>query len=211
MKIKDLENAIQQAREGESKLTPEVFGINTLGGSRTLHLINNLCSVDEKNLSYLEIGCYHGASICSALYGNKVRVVGVDNWTTFIDEKLFTAIRCEQNINKVANGNKTRLYTADYNQIKPFDLSTFGKFNIFYFDVENSLQNEENLLEYYNKNLKDKTVFIHRDWNDENIRDNIQRQIDELGYEISFQHNIYTSKEDNPLWGNGIGILLIGK
>lgn len=72
--------ALELADNERSKLSErekELFGLSSI---RLRALLNNLCSKPYTN--YLEIGVYRGATILSAVYGNKTtKAVGIENFS----------------------------------------------------------------------------------------------------------------------------------
>lgn len=71
--------ALELSDSGISKISErerEIFGLSS---TRLRNLLNNLCS--KPNTTYLELGVYKGATLISALYGNKdVKAIGVENY-----------------------------------------------------------------------------------------------------------------------------------
>jgi hypothetical protein len=72
--------ALELSDNEHSKLSErekELFGLSSI---RLRAFINNVCS--KENIKYLEIGVYRGATLLSALYGNKTtKAVGIDNFS----------------------------------------------------------------------------------------------------------------------------------
>lgn len=208
MDTKHVQDSIDKSHNNKSKLVREVFEIKSLTGTKNRHLVNNLCSYEDKSLSYLEVGCYYGSSVCSALYQNSVRVVGVDTWNIYDGDNIHSQIACKENAKKWAEKNKTRFMTGDY---KTINKTTLGKFNIFYFDVEKSNTFDENVLKYYDKNLKDIFVYIRSGWNDKDVSSSTYEEIENMGYKISFKNEVFTATPYDSKWANGVGIFLLEK
>ena len=53
-----------------------------MSGGKYPHFINNLIR-GLPNPSYLEVGCWTGSTLCSAISRNRVRATGIDNWSEF--------------------------------------------------------------------------------------------------------------------------------
>ena len=53
-----------------------------MSGGKYRHFINNLIR-GLPNPSYLEVGCWTGSTLCSAISRNRVRATGIDNWSEF--------------------------------------------------------------------------------------------------------------------------------
>ncbi len=76
--------ALDKAVKDESKLPDWILTLNGMSGKRYRRFINNLVeSVDDAR--YLEVGSWKGSTATSAVYGNKVKSVCIDNWSQFGD------------------------------------------------------------------------------------------------------------------------------
>ena len=76
-----IENAFDKAEKGESKITDYILYMEGMTGKKTRHFYNNLLNRDDSR--YLEIGTWKGSSVCSAMCGNKAKVLCIDNWSEF--------------------------------------------------------------------------------------------------------------------------------
>ena len=70
-----------------------------MSGRKYRYLINNLVSSIE-DARYLEIGCWAGSTACSALYGNQVKALCIDDWSQFSDPKTINPSLNVQNSKK---------------------------------------------------------------------------------------------------------------
>ena len=208
MNVDHVISSIEKSHNNKSSLTREVLQVKSLSGTKTRHLINNLCSYKDKSLSYFEIGCYCGSTMCSALYKNNIRAVGVDTWAVYEGDHKHSKILCEENAEIYADKSKIRFLTGSFDSINK---TTLGKFNIFHFDVEKSNTFGENVLKYYNKNFKDKFVYIRNDWNDETVSKQTFKDIESMEYKILFKNEVFTSTPFDSKWRNGVAIFLLEK
>lgn len=79
--MENTEAAIEAARAGRSRLTPEALALDGMSGAKTRHLYNNLAANASR---HLEIGSYKGSSTVAALCGNPhLHVTAVDSWQEF--------------------------------------------------------------------------------------------------------------------------------
>lgn len=76
-----IENAFSNAERGVSKITLDIKDMDGMTGTKTRHFYNNLLDIEDAR--YLEIGTWKGSSVCSAMCGNKAKVVCIDNWSEF--------------------------------------------------------------------------------------------------------------------------------
>ena len=83
--IRHVENAIYNAELGISKLDRHVLHAKGMSGNFTRHFYNLVCSMH--NVRYLEVGSWYGSTMCSALCGNSIDAVAIDNWSQFNGDK----------------------------------------------------------------------------------------------------------------------------
>ena len=75
-----IDKAIYNAERLDSNINIErLIKIRGFNSERVRHLLNNLCKLQDT--VYLDIGCYRGLSIVSALWGNKATGYAVDTFT----------------------------------------------------------------------------------------------------------------------------------
>ena len=79
---KNLKFALMKALAIDTKISEEIKFMSGMSGKKYRYLINQLVYLIEKP-RYLEIGSWAGSTVCSALYGNKVKAVCIDNWLKF--------------------------------------------------------------------------------------------------------------------------------
>lgn len=75
-------SAFEDAMAGRGRLKDDAFHIHGFSGKKFRTFMNNLIS-EVPEPRYLEIGLFHGASFCPAIYRNSVRAVGIDNWSEY--------------------------------------------------------------------------------------------------------------------------------
>ena len=74
--------ALEQAIAGETKLIPEILAMPGMSGRCYRRFINNLVGFLPAS-GYLEVGSWTGSTLCSAIFGNDVQAVAIDNWSEF--------------------------------------------------------------------------------------------------------------------------------
>jgi hypothetical protein len=138
--------SIEQADNERAKISErerELFGLSSL---RLKCLVNNLCAAEKTN--YLEIGVYKGATIISAVMGNDVKAVGVDNfqyderepkrWAPegFIWDNVKSQL--EANIKRYDNHPETKIpgsINLIQSSFEEVDWVKQPKFNVVLFDI----------------------------------------------------------------------------
>ena len=82
-----LKESFEKCLNYESKLPSWILELEGMSGKKYRHFINNLINF-VPNCKYLEIGCWKGSTLCSALYNNNVIAYTVDNWGEFGGPKV---------------------------------------------------------------------------------------------------------------------------
>ena len=74
--------AFDKALDDLEQPAPAFFDIEGMSGRRYRLFINALMGLIP-NPRYLEVGVWAGSTLCSAIAGNKVQAVAIDNWSQF--------------------------------------------------------------------------------------------------------------------------------
>jgi hypothetical protein len=204
--------ALQRAIASDGKLPPEVLSIQGMSGRKYRLLINNLiASIEDPR--YLEVGVLTGSTLCSAIHGNKVRAVAIDNWSQFGGPmSQFFA-------------NLSRFKTADArvsfleSDFRAVDFASLGHFNVYLFDGPHSFKDQRDGVVFALPALDDHCVLIVDDWNWQEVREGTMLAIQEAGLRIDFMVEIRTTLDGKhgPLagpqgdWHNGYFIAAVSK
>ena len=205
-----IENCFQNSESNISKITSDIINLDGMTGTKTRHFYNNLLSVD--NMRYLEIGTWKGSSVCSAMIGNKARVVCIDNWSEFGGPKNeFMA-----NFNKFKGENDAIFIESDCFKV---DISTLPKFNIYMYDGNHAEESHYKALTHYYNCLDDTFIYIVDDWNWKYVRDGTKSAIEKLNLKVLYEKEIRLTNNDShtPMhiartsWWNGIYVTILQK
>lgn len=216
--IEHIEKSLHWSDLEVSKLTQDILDIPGISSNKVKMFLNNLCSLP--NSKYLEIGVYRGATFCSAIYGNDIKAIGIDNWSSpFIkpanpNHKLGFYQQKSQNpkdeflnnVKKYANTKNVEAYMANY---LDFDYSTIEPVDIIFYDGETKFYDRYNIIKKLLPVMKNECIFIFDDWVWEN--DKALQSIQDSGLFIKYQKNIYTNGEDPNDYWNGLGIFILQK
>ena len=216
--IEHIEKSLHWSDLEVSKLTQNILDIPGISSNKVKMFLNNLCSLP--NSKYLEIGVYRGATFCSAIYGNDIKAIGIDNWSSpFIkpanpNHKLGFYQQKSQNpkdeflnnVKKYANTKNVEAYMANY---LDFDYSTIEPVDIIFYDGETKFYDRYNIIKKLLPVMKNECIFIFDDWVWEN--DKALQSIQDSGLFIKYQKNIYTNGEDPNDYWNGLGIFILQK
>ena len=94
--------AMQSALHGKTSLPSEVISMTGMSGVRYRIFINN-CVKLVSNPSYLEVGSWAGSTLCSAICGNSVVAMAIDNWSEFEDQVKFSLPKYQNISPRVSN------------------------------------------------------------------------------------------------------------
>jgi len=203
--------SINSAQQDKSKITRDILNLEGMSGSRTRHLYNNLCSMED--CRYLEIGTWKGSTVCAAMCGNSASVTCVDNWSEFNGPKN----EFLNNFYKFKGLNNANFIENDCFKI---DVSSLPKYNIYLYDGDHSELSHYRALSYYINCLDDTFIYLCDDYNWKQVRDGTQSAIKDLGLNVLFETQIRTTNDDThpphgsalqKLWHNGIYISVLQK
>jgi len=201
-----LDKSFEQAENNISKITNDIINMEGMSGTKTRHFYNNLLNTEDAR--YLEIGTWKGSSVCSAMCGNKAKVVCIDNWSEFGGPKNEFLM----NFEKFKGSNDAIFIESDCYNI---DVSTLQKFNIYMYDGNHTNESHYKALKYFYNCLDDIFIFIVDDWNWEDVRDGTNRSIKNLNLKILYEKSIIlpfdNSIKPEPTWWNGIYVAILQK
>lgn len=190
-----------------------VRAIDGMSGQKYRTLINNFVR-SHPDAQYLEIGSWKGSTAASALYGNSVKAVCIDNWSEFGGPKsAFLA-----NIERVRSQSPEvdfRFIDSDFRHV---DYTTLGRFNIFMFDGPHEELDQYDGIMVARPALEETFVLIVDDWNWRQVRVGTFRAIRDARYSIASSIEIRTTRDNSHTevggkssdWHNGyfIGVLV---
>ena len=205
-----IETSIQNAENGISKITDEIIKMDGMSGRKTRHFYNNLMNTGDAR--YLEIGTWKGSSVCSAMCGNKAKVVCIDNWSEFGGPKSEFLVNFEK---FKGNNDATFIENDCYN----VDVSTLPKFNIYMYDGNHSNESHYKALLHYYSCLDDTFIFIVDDWNWHEVRNGTADSIKKLNLKVLYEKEIRLTWDNShtphqqayDTWWNGIYIAILQK
>lgn len=198
----------------EYKIPEWIRYMEGASGKKYRYFINNLVGSIE-DARYLEVGTWAGSTACSALYGNKVKTVCIDNWAEFGGPKeLFFS-----NIEKIKSLDiDFSFIESDSNLV---DYTSIGKFNVYMYDGDHSEINQYNGIINALPALDDTFILIIDDWNWERVRVGTFNAINDASLEIVNSIEIKTLLEEvwwapditgaASDWHNGYYIALVKK
>ena len=224
---KILKTAFFQSWAINTKIPDWIRFMPGMSGRKYRYLINNLVSLIE-DARYLEIGSWTGSTACSAIYGNKVKTVCIDNWSQFNNTEDIPYQRVlniknpkkefEINTKKVISEKiDFKFIESDFRKI---NYNKVGKFNIYVFDGPHEIKDQYDGIAIVQPSLDDIFILIIDDWNTPHIRQGTLEVINDLNIKIISKIEIMTT-QDNTMpklfqcqfsdWHNGYLIAVCQK
>jgi hypothetical protein len=174
----------------DRKLHPAVVQMQGMSGRKYRYLINNLIEATN-NPRYLEVGSWLGSTACSAIFGNAVKALCIDNWAQFGGPKQ----EFLNNIGAVKNDfSDFRFIESDFRQV---DYSDIGKFNVFLFDGPHEEKDQYDGVVIAQPALDDIYTLIVDDWNWEAVRNGTRSALEDAQCKVICSIEIRTTQTGN--------------
>ena len=200
---KILKTAFFQSWAINTKIPDWIRFMPGMSGRKYRYLINNLVSLIE-DARYLEIGSWTGSTACSAIYGNKVKAVCIDNWSQFNNTEDIPYQRVlniknpkkefEINTKKVISEKiDFKFIESDFRKI---NYNEVGKFNIYVFDGPHEMKDHYDGITIVQPSLDDIFILIIDDWNIPKVRQGTLNAISDLSINIISKIEIMTTQDN---------------
>ena len=222
---KILRIAFFQSLAINTKIPDWIKFMSGMSGKKYRYFINNLISLIA-DPRYLEIGCWAGSTACSALYGNEVKALCIDNWSEFADPKTINPSLNVKNPKKEFEINTKKVISEKINfkfiesDFRKINYNEVGKFNIYVFDGPHEMKDHYDGITIVQPSLDDVFILIIDDWNTPHIRQGTLEVINDLNIKIISKIEIMTT-QDNTMpklfqcqfsdWHNGYLIAVCQK
>jgi len=208
--IKHVQTCIENAEKYHSKISEDILNIHGFSAKTNRHFYNNLLNMPDAR--YLEIGCWAGSSLCSAMYNNNATITCIDDFS----QSLVHKAELLKNIAKYKGSNNVLFIENDCYKV---DVSKLNKHNIYLYDGFHDYRSHHNALTHYYECLDDIFIFIVDDWNQAENRSGTKDSISRLKLKVLFEKEIILTDDDShtqpPLrdtsWWNGVYIAVLLK
>jgi hypothetical protein len=193
-----VKTALLRAIAGDSALPEGVLAMLGMSGRKYRMFINNLIgSLDGAR--YLEVGVLTGSTLCSAIHGNKVRALAMDNWSQFTGPvaQFFSNLSQFKTPEAQLSFMETDFRAVDYTSI--------GRFNVYLFDGPHELEDQLDGLVGAQPALDQHHVLIIDDWNWPQVRKGTTEAVKQAGLTIDHLIEIRTTLDNThaPVHGPG--------
>jgi hypothetical protein len=207
--IDHVKHSIALAEMNISKLPEEVVKIRGLTSLKIRHLLNHLCSMP--NASYLEIGCWKGATLAAAVYDNSLQAIAIDNWSEFSENHRASAEEFNRNLGPYIKNGLLKFYEVDCFKVDKPKVFT-QPINIYFYDGNHSVLSQWKAFTFFDSVLDDCFIAIVDDWNWEQVKVGTQRAFKDLNYTVLFERSLSTGSATDPDgWWNGLYVAVIRK
>ncbi len=198
-----------------SGMQAELLAMHGMSGQRYRIWINAIVR-DVPNPRYLEIGSWAGSTLCSAIFGNQVRAVAIDNWSQFNGPASYFF----RNLGRFIGKAEVSVLTSDFRDVR---YDALGKHNVYLFDGPHSAQDHYDGLALTLPALDDQFVFIVDDWNWDDVREGTWRAIKGLGLKTKLAVELRTTSDNrhsgeaglkvnqNSEWHNGYLVAVLSR
>lgn len=206
-----IETSIRAADRYSSKCTKGLLQMEGMSGKKTRHFYNNLCAMPDAR--YLEIGTWRGSTFCSAICGNSLRGVAIDNWSYSASDR----VAFDTNTRAYIGSNDIKVIQNDCWNVSAEDIGM--KCNLYLYDGDHEEDSHARALTHFVASMDNTFIYIVDDWNDLRVRVGTFRGISEAGITIGYKREVYTSDDNSHAkvygpesdWHNGICIFVLTK
>jgi hypothetical protein len=209
---KAVRDAFQDAMAMRGRLREEAFRVHGFSGKKFRLLMNNLMS-EVPDPRYMEIGLFHGASFCSAIFKNRLRAVGIDNWSEYGGKRqVFT-----DNLEKFQSDHSdVEIIKQDFRTI---DYGAIGKFNVMFYDGSYAEKDQYDGIFIPQPAMEYPHIMIVDDWNWDRVRKGTFDALGNANLVIDYSIEVRTAfNNEFPLvagqhseWHNGTIIAVVSK
>ncbi len=209
MKLRD---AFERSLAGDGGLDPKILSIRGMSGKVFRTFLNGLVkTVDDAR--YLETGVFQGATLCSAIWQNRISVTAIDNWSEYGGP----ANAFYKNLGEVWEPSASiTILNRDFRKV---NYSHIGKFNVHLFDGPHQYQDQYDGARLVHDALDDTAIFIVDDWNWEQVRSGTERGLLDSGVRVLYSIEVRTTLDNSfpklhstaSDWHNGVFMAVIQK
>lgn len=209
-KIQLIQEAIIKAERGESKLTEEILSLPAFNTIVIKHLLNNLGAISKR---YIECGLHKAGGFISALYGNELIGVGIDNWSEFEEGGLSKKIafeNCDRYLDETKYAIRdTDCFSITYGMGEP-DKVPIKNVDFYTYDANHGFEAQYNGITHFQQFLSDEFILCVDDTEWESPRIATLKAIEDLKLEVLFHVHLFDGKMGGK-WHNGVDVFLLKK
>lgn len=155
--------AMQEAINGKTMLPSDILTMPGMSGWRYRIFINEL--IRRMNApAYLEVGSWAGSTLCSAICGNSLQAMAIDNWSQFGGPNNVFFLQLSKHVSPKV---RISVLNSDFREV---NFEALGKYNVYLFDGPHAYEDQYDGIVLVQPALQDDFVLIVDDWNLEQVR-----------------------------------------
>jgi len=198
-------DSFQRALVNKHELPDWIVSMDGMSGKKYRFFVNNLISLLDSP-RYLEIGSWSCSTACSAIHGNSLSALCIDNWSEFGGPKQTF----------VENISKAKSLSCDYRFIeddfRSIDFKDLGfNANVYLFDGPHNEQDQYDGIRLAIPSLQREFILIVDDYNMHEVRSGTERAIRDCALSIQSSIEVRTTingthplvHSQNSDWHNG--------
>lgn len=203
-KIEQIQDCIEKAEQGDSKLEGAVLEIGGYTSPMLRHLMNNLGGLATK---YFEVGPHYGSLFYSTTYGNEniITAVAVDNWSEFAEGR---DVRSAFLGNVKLCSGKVVLFEQDCFEGDAKSLCPEPE--LYLYDGNHADWAHKKALTHFYDALPNEFIFCVDDSAWPAVRQGTEEGIKECAFEVLFERHLFDGQEGGRYW-NGFSVYLLKK
>lgn len=197
-----------------TKLPPEILTLPGMSGQSYRRFINNLMATLP---SYMEVGSWVGSTLCSAIHGNNVTALAIDDWSEF-DGPSWVFLR---HLSACKGKARVSFIERDCRKIDYGKLAaSFEPFAVYLFDGPHDWWDQYHGIIRAQPMLAPCYVQIVDDWNFARVRQATRKAISDLNSRVALSIEVRTTLNDEHApeptqersdWHNGVFIAVVEK
>ena len=164
--------------------------------------------------SYLEIGSYLGATLCSVIKDNPINAIAVDNWIEQIQPQTGKDLPANNFETFKANVEKYQPSSGDLTVINADMLSVdttpwTKQIQMFFYDGPHDAESTASAVKHYWNTFSNEVVLIFDDANWAGVVEGAREAINECEGLVTYEKILLNSEENPNEWWNGLYILVV--
>lgn len=222
-----VERSIEQAKAGKSHADPAALSIKGFSTPTMRHLMNNLCSIPRS--TYLEIGCWHGATFCAAVSNNPdLNALGVDDFSQpFGTEDVRASLedswvrhitgRVARSFKGAPGAHPGWVEFLDADAFAPATMERLPKeVDILFYDAVHSEEAQRKAMTHFIPCLAETAIIVVDDFQWEPVHRGTLAGLHDAsmmdgGFLVDKQWILSDGQADGPIWHNGMAIFVCRK
>lgn len=208
-KIEAIKEAIEKAKNHQSKMDEAAWSVPALSSLKIRHLMNNLGAISTR---YFECGVHKGGLFCSAIRNNDNLLYATANDSFASDETnedkawpQFTAngAKCKSPETEFA------VIIGDTFEVDPSVI--VGPIDLYLFDADHSYESQRKAMIHFLPAMADEFIVCVDDFDWIEVYRGTEDGVVTSGVDVLFQEIFKGNDHDNDGWWNGFAVFLLRK